>query len=87
MAALEKSSAETEKLIDEAKTEKLRHMEELYQSNRRVAELEAKYVPIFCCCRLCGCWFGVDDDVDGGDENDAAAADDDENDDCNFIRC
>ena len=44
LAALEKSSAETEKLIDEAKTEKLRHMEELYQSNRRVAELEAKYV-------------------------------------------
>lgn len=42
LAALEKSSAETEKLIDEAKTEKLRHMEELYQSNRRVAELEAK---------------------------------------------
>lgn len=42
LAALEKSSAETEKLIDEAKTEKLRHMEELYQSNRRVAELEAR---------------------------------------------
>lgn len=42
LAVLEKSSAETEKLIDEAKTEKLRHMEELYQSNRRVAELEAK---------------------------------------------
>lgn len=43
LAALEKSSAETEKLIDEAMTEKLRHMEELYQSNRRIAELEAKY--------------------------------------------
>ncbi|XP_076453945.1 uncharacterized protein LOC143289041 isoform X2 [Babylonia areolata] len=42
LAALEKTSAETEKLIDEAKTEKLRHMEELYQSNRRVAELEAR---------------------------------------------
>ena len=46
LAALEKTSAETEKLIDEAKTEKLRHMEELYQSNRRVAELEAKYAPV-----------------------------------------
>jgi hypothetical protein len=42
LVALEKSSAETERLIDEAKTEKLRHMEELYQSNRQVAELEAK---------------------------------------------
>ena len=46
LAALEKTSAETEKLIDEAKTEKLRHMEELYQSNRRVTELEAKYAPV-----------------------------------------
>lgn len=42
LVALEKSSAETEKLIEEAKTEKLRHMEELYQLNRHVAELEAK---------------------------------------------
>ncbi|XP_046369226.2 angiomotin-like isoform X2 [Haliotis rufescens] len=42
LAALEKNSAETEKLIDEAKSEKLKHMEELYQANRTVAELEAR---------------------------------------------
>ncbi|XP_067669621.1 angiomotin-like isoform X2 [Haliotis asinina] len=42
LAALEKNSAETEKLIDEAKSEKLKHMEELYQANRKVAELEAR---------------------------------------------
>ncbi|XP_050388338.1 angiomotin isoform X2 [Patella vulgata] len=41
-ADIEKSSADAEKLINEAKTEKLRHMEELYQANRRVAELEAR---------------------------------------------
>ncbi|ESO82130.1 hypothetical protein LOTGIDRAFT_237125 [Lottia gigantea] len=40
-AAIEKSSVEAERLINEAKGEKLRHMEELYQANRRVAELEA----------------------------------------------
>ncbi|GFR85057.1 angiomotin [Elysia marginata] len=42
LAALEKSSSNMEKLIDEAKTEKLKHMEELHQSHRKVAELEAK---------------------------------------------
>ncbi|KAK6167096.1 hypothetical protein SNE40_021200 [Patella caerulea] len=41
-ADIEKSSADAEKLINEAKTEKLLHMEELYQANRRVAELEAR---------------------------------------------
>ncbi|KAK3788410.1 hypothetical protein RRG08_012587 [Elysia crispata] len=42
LAALEKSSSNMEKLIDEAKTEKLKHMEELHQSHRKVAELEAR---------------------------------------------
>ncbi|XP_005112007.1 angiomotin-like 2a isoform X2 [Aplysia californica] len=42
LAALEKSSSDMGKLIDEAKTEKLKHMEELHQSQRKVAELEAK---------------------------------------------
>lgn len=42
MAALEKNSSDMEKLIDEAKTEKLKHMEELHQSHRQMAELEAK---------------------------------------------
>lgn len=32
----------TETLIHEAKTEKLKQMEEVYQANRKVAELEAK---------------------------------------------
>lgn len=42
IAAWEESSVETGKLFDEAMSEKLQHIEELYQSNRRVAELEAK---------------------------------------------
>ncbi|XP_041358557.1 angiomotin-like isoform X2 [Gigantopelta aegis] len=42
LAALEKTSADTEKLINEAKSEKLKHMEELYQSHRKIAELEAR---------------------------------------------
>ncbi|KAL5005490.1 hypothetical protein ScPMuIL_018946 [Solemya velum] len=42
LAVLEKSSMDTEKLIDEAKTEKLKQMEEVYHANRKLAELEAK---------------------------------------------
>ena len=42
LAALEKTSADAEKMINEAKSEKLKHMEELYQSHRKIAELEAK---------------------------------------------
>ncbi|BFZ00875.1 hypothetical protein BsWGS_03913 [Bradybaena similaris] len=41
-STLENSSSEMEKLIDEAKTEKLKHMEELHESHKSVAELEAK---------------------------------------------
>jgi DNA repair exonuclease SbcCD ATPase subunit len=42
IAALEQSSVETEKLIAEAHTDRLKHLEEVYQANRRCAELEAK---------------------------------------------
>lgn len=42
LAVLEQSSMDTEKLIDEAKTEKLKQMEEVYYANRKLAELEAK---------------------------------------------
>jgi len=42
IAALEQTSAETEKLIAEARTERLRHLEEVYQANRKCAELESK---------------------------------------------
>jgi hypothetical protein len=42
LAALEQSSLATEKLMDDARIEKLRHLDELYQANRRLAEAEAK---------------------------------------------
>lgn len=42
LAALEKNSSDMDKMIDEVKTEKLKHMEELHQSQKHVAELEAK---------------------------------------------
>ena len=42
IAALEKGSVETEKIIAEARTDKLKHLEEVYQANKRSAELEAK---------------------------------------------
>ena len=42
IAALEQSSAETEQIIADVRTEKYKHMEEVYQSNRKCAELEAK---------------------------------------------
>ncbi|XP_059173003.1 angiomotin-like protein 1 [Physella acuta] len=42
LTPVDKCSSGVEKLIDEAKTEKLKHMEELHQSQRNVAELEAR---------------------------------------------
>ncbi len=42
IAALEQSSAETEKIIAEARTERLKHLDEVYRANRRAAELEAQ---------------------------------------------
>ncbi|XP_055868443.1 angiomotin-like isoform X1 [Biomphalaria glabrata] len=42
LSSLEKSSSDVGKLIDEAKTEKLKHIEEMHHSQKNVAELEAK---------------------------------------------
>ena len=42
IAALEQSSVETEKIIADARHERLQHLEEVYQANRKVAELEAQ---------------------------------------------
>lgn len=42
IAALEQGSAETEKILAEARTERLKHLEEVYQANRKAAQLEAK---------------------------------------------
>ncbi|GIY39897.1 hypothetical protein CDAR_503002 [Caerostris darwini] len=42
IAALEKTSQESEKLIAQARTEKLKHMDELYASNRKCTELESR---------------------------------------------
>ena len=42
IAALEQGSAETEKILAEARTERLQHMDEVYQANRKSAQLEAK---------------------------------------------
>ena len=47
IAALEQSSAETEKIIADARTDRLKHLEEVYQANRRAAELEAQCVILF----------------------------------------
>ena len=43
IAALEKTSQESEKLIAQARTEKLKQMDELYAANRKCAELESRY--------------------------------------------
>ncbi|XP_035214194.1 angiomotin-like isoform X2 [Stegodyphus dumicola] len=42
IAALERTSQESEKLIAQARTEKLKQMDELYAANRRCTELESK---------------------------------------------
>ena len=42
IAALEQSSVETEKIIAEARSERLKHLEEVYQANRKAAELESR---------------------------------------------
>lgn len=42
IAALEKTSQESEKLIAQARTEKLKHMDELYAANRKCTELESR---------------------------------------------
>ncbi|KAG8194505.1 hypothetical protein JTE90_013258 [Oedothorax gibbosus] len=42
IAALERTSQESEKLIAQARTEKLKHMDELYAANRKTTELESR---------------------------------------------
>jgi hypothetical protein len=42
IAALEKTSQQTERLIAEARSERLKHMDELHEASKRTAELEAK---------------------------------------------
>lgn len=42
IAALEKTSQQTERLIAEARNERLKHMDELHEASKRTAELEAK---------------------------------------------
>lgn len=42
IAALERTSQESEKLIAQARTEKLKQMDELYAANRRCAEMESR---------------------------------------------
>lgn len=49
IAALEKTSQETEKLIAEARSEKIRHMDEVHAAQKKVADLESRY------CLLCFC--------------------------------
>nr|CAH7761331.1 unnamed protein product [Callosobruchus chinensis] len=42
IAALEKTSQETEKIIAEARNEKIRHMDEVHAAQKRVADLESR---------------------------------------------
>ena len=42
IAALEQSTKQTEKLISDARDDRLKHLEEVYQANRRCAELESR---------------------------------------------
>lgn len=42
IAALEKTSQESEKLIAEARSERLKHMDELHDANKKCAELEGR---------------------------------------------
>ncbi|KAJ4433457.1 hypothetical protein ANN_15760, partial [Periplaneta americana] len=43
IAALEKTSQETEKLIAEARSEKIRHMDEVHAAQKKVADLESRH--------------------------------------------
>lgn len=46
IAALEKTSAESERLMAEARNEKIRHMDELHSAQKKVADLEGRLVNI-----------------------------------------
>lgn len=50
IAALEKTSQETEKIIAEARNEKIRHMDEVHAAQKKVADLESRFVLRFACC-------------------------------------
>lgn len=52
IAALEKTSQETEKLIAEARSEKIRHMDEVHAAQKKVADLESRYCLLCCCLKL-----------------------------------
>lgn len=43
IAALEKTGQETEKLIAEARSDKLKQMEEVHAAQKKVSELESRY--------------------------------------------
>lgn len=49
MAALQQSTRDSERIISEAQTEKLRYMDEAHQSAKRIAQLEARYVLLLLC--------------------------------------
>lgn len=53
IAALEKTSQETEKLIAEARSEKIRHMDEVHAAQKKVADLESRYW-LLCFCLMLG---------------------------------
>lgn len=40
---MEKTSQETEKIIAEARNEKIRHMDEVHAAQKKVADLESRY--------------------------------------------
>lgn len=42
IAALEKTSQDAEKLIAEARSEKMRHMDEVHAAQKKLADLEAR---------------------------------------------
>lgn len=44
IAALEKTGQESEKLIAEARSDKLKQMEEVHAAQKKVSELESRYL-------------------------------------------
>ena len=44
IAALEKTSQDAEKLIAEARSEKMRHMDEVHAAQKKLADLESRYL-------------------------------------------
>lgn len=43
IAALEKTSQETERLMTEARNEKIRHMDELHDAQKKCADIEGRW--------------------------------------------